>query len=266
MSVGTSDVHAMGSIRGTDDGTGSQLVGGGTSMIVQTPAHGEFKTRHRVKNHVPLVESTKTDLHRAVDNSDPATLTELLATPLKDQIDHQNHMGFTALHLSAMTSSVGLQYGAADPDRIMCCKLLIEAGANVNIPGQWGQTALQIASISLYPAVQVCMYLVDARADLLAVDDWGCTCLHSCAYLAHPDQLKVLMTHPDFEAAKPIVNHEKQTALQVAIQGYETQQKKAELAPCFCEVRILLETGQGLPDQGQSTWQRTDAAMAKAKH
>ena len=161
-------------------------------------------THHRVKNHVPLMESTKTDLHRAVDNSDPATLTDLLATPLKDQIDHQNHMGFTALHLSAMTSSVGLQYGAADPDRIACCKLLIEAGANVNIPGQWGQTALHIASMSLYPAVQVSKYLVDARADLLAVDDWGCTCLHSCAYLAHPDQLKVLMTHPDFEAAKPI--------------------------------------------------------------
>lgn len=256
-----------------------QLVGGETNTIVQTPAHGEFEmnttaakitiihpTHHRVKNHVPLMESTKTDLHRAVDNSDPATLTDLLATPLKDQIDHQNHMGFTALHLSAMTSSVGLQYGAADPDRIACCKLLIEAGANVNIPGQWGQTALHIASMSLYPAVQVSKYLVDARADLLAVDDWGCTCLHSCAYLAHPDQLKVLMTHPDFEAAKPIVNQEKQTALQVAIQVYETQQKKAELAPCFCEVRILLETGRGLADQGQSTWQRTDAAMAKAKH
>jgi len=221
-----------------------------------------YPTHHGVARHVPLVESTKTDIHRAVEASDPAKLADLLATPLKEKIDQQNHMGFTALHFSVMMSTTGVHYGRGDPDRIACCQLLIEAGANVDIPGQWGQSALQLACMSLYPAVEVTKMLVDARANLCHTDQWGGTAIHSCAHLTHALQLKELMKHPDFEKAKAIVSATGETALQVAIDIYEKQQAKVELAPRHSEVRMLLEKGEGLPGPD---WDKLEKLSEKAR-
>ena len=53
------------------------------------------------KVHVPLCESSKTDLHRAVDNSDPELLEQLLATKTID-INAQSWDLSTALLISVI--------------------------------------------------------------------------------------------------------------------------------------------------------------------
>ena len=273
------------------DGEAVPLVGDQPGALVPTPTpepyatHDSkslagtkiYDTHHGVKRHVPLVESTKTDLHRATEDSDPARLADLLETDLVAKIDHQNWEGFTALHYAVMMSTTGQNYGRGDPDRIACCKLLIDAGADLNVPGQWAQAPLYLATISHYPAVECVGYLVEARADICQTDEYGGTAIHGAVYGTHVQTLKGLMQHPDFETAKAVVNHDKKTALDLAIEIYDRQKKKVEsgrleraphaciharassrawhahatcaqveLAPCHCEVRMLLETGKGL--------------------
>ena len=265
------------SIRSNPDGTTQPIVTDGPDAVVPTPSERQYEakkydggiyiypTHNGVKRHVPLIESSKTDIHRAVEASDPARLADLLDTSLKEKIDQQNCEGQTALHFACMMSTYGEKYGQKDPDRIACCQLLIEHGANVDIPGQWNQTALQIACMSLYPAVECTAMLVEAKANLLHQDDWGCTALHCCAYGTRTLQLKELMKHPDFEKAKAIKSKTNETATDIAVQVYKKQEEKVELAPCHCEVRMLFETGKGLPGPGELTEEEKKEAAKKKK-
>jgi len=245
------------SVRAGPDGQAIPLVGDGALVGTPTPEPYEtnknirgtviYDSCHGVKRHVPLSESSKTDLHRAVEASDPAQLVSLLDTSLKGSIDAQDFSGFTALHYSVMMSTTGSKRGLADPPRIDCCKLLIEAGANLNVQGQWEQTPLHLAANSLYPAVEVIEALVNAKADLLVQDQWGNTALHVAALGSRSEQLKQLLKHPDAPAAEKLVNKEGLTALNYAEDIYKKQEAKVELAPVHCEVKLLLEGKGGLP-------------------
>ena len=53
-----------------------------------------------------------------------------------------------------------------------------------------------------------------------------------------------------------MVNKDRKTALDIAIDVYDAQEKKVELAPSHSELRMLLETGKGL-DAPQATTNRT---------
>ena len=88
------------------------------------------------------------------------------------------------------------------------------------------------------------------------IDDYGGTAIHGAAYGTHVMTLKELMRHPDFEKAKAVVNKDRKTALDIAIDVYDAQEKKVELAPSHSELRMLLETGKGL-DAPQTTTNRT---------
>ena len=272
------------SIRGQGDAPPLPLVGDGPEAIVPTPSHREYEvskvagrtiidyaTHHGVPRHVPLCESSKTAIHKAVEASDPATLCDLLETDLKEKIDQQNYEGFTALHYAAMMSTTGEKYGQRDPDRIACCQLLIEAGAKLDIPGQWGQTPLQIAAMSHYPAVEVIKMLVDAKANILHTDEFGGTAVHCAAYQARTMQLKELLKHPDAFKAAAIVNKEGDTALSIAERVYKTQEQKVELSPHHCEAKLLLEGKPGLSgadtilgELGKSKGKGKDEASAAA--
>jgi ankyrin repeat protein len=253
------------SVRGNPDGTATPLVGDGNLVPTPTPPPYEenkdaaktikiYPTHHGVKNHVPLCESSKSNIMRAVQDGNPAKLADLLDDPKeKALIDHQEWQGFTAVHFACMTTTTGAKYGQRDPDVIACGEMLIEAGCNVNVHAhdQWGYTPLMLAAMSHYPAVEMCNALLKANADLLAVDDYGGTALHATAYGSKVDQLKVLRNHPDFEKALPIKNKEGFTALDVAIEIYKKFEAKYELAPRFCELRLLLATGKGFPGPGE---------------
>ena len=223
-----------------------------------------YPTHNGVKRHVPLSESSKTDLHRAtssVNGSDPVRLAELLADPaMKAKIDHQDMFGFTALHMACQTTTTGEKRGQKNPDTIACAEILIGAGANVNIKvtdDQWGYTPLHFAVSSLYPQVEICQMLIDAGVDLCATDVYGNTPLHNAAMGTHVAQLKVLTKHPDWEKALAIKNKEGKTALQIAEEVVERQTKKVEKAPSHDECRMLLATGKG--------FEQLDEAATKKK-
>ena len=55
------------------------------------------------------------------------------------------------------------------------------------------------------------------------------------------------MKHPDYEAAQKVVNKESLTALKYSEEIYQKQEKKVELSPAHCEVKMLLEGKGGLP-------------------
>jgi len=250
------------------------LVGDGN--IVPTPDPPPYKEAkytggtiiydscHGVKRHVPLCESSKTDLHRAVEAKDPGRLAELLAGPLKEQIDHQNWEGWTALHSACFTTTTGANYGRADPPVIDCALMLIEEGANLDVHGAHGYTPLIIATISKYPAVEITEALVAKGADLCAVDEYGGTALHNAAYGTHVETLKRLRKHPDWEKALAIVNKDGKTALDIAKEVYDKQEKKVELAPSHCELKMILETGEGFPPPDFEKM-KADSEKAKAK-
>jgi len=148
------------------DGKPVPLVGDGNLVPTPSPpkyethAPGEaekktiiYKTHHGKPNHVPLSESSKTELHRAVLKSDPATLADLLEDPtIKAKIDAQDIFGHTALHLACQTTTTGTKRGQKDPNTIACAQLLIEQGANTNLAtteDQWSQTPLMFCVSSL---------------------------------------------------------------------------------------------------------------------
>jgi len=251
------------SIRGNADGTGTPLVGDGN--VVPTPTPGPYATHDAAALHsksikimpthsgrpvhVPLCESSKTDIHRAVRTGDPAALADLLEKPgMKEKIDAQDMFGFTALHMACQTVTTGSLRGLGHPGTIACGKVLIDAGASVNVhttEDQWAQTPLHLAVSSLYPQVEICGYLIDAKVDLCAVDVYGCTALHNAAMGTHLAQLRVLTAHPDWEAAVAVKNKRGETALQLADEVVKRQTKKVEIGPNHDEVRMLLATRKG---------------------
>ena len=99
------------------------------------------------KKFVPLCESSKTDLHRAVDQNAPDELAALLEKGELD-IDHQSYDGTTALMTSVQNGNYGAKFGMKEPLRIRCCELLLAKGANMNLRGPFGHTALHLAAMS----------------------------------------------------------------------------------------------------------------------
>jgi len=152
-----------------------------------------------------------------------------------------------------MTTTTGTKYGQADPDCIACAKMLIDNGAKTDLQAfdNWGYTPLMLAAMSHYPATEVIGFLIDAGVNIMQVDHFGGTALHAAAYGSKVAQLKVLVTHPDFENALPLKNKEGLTALDIAVGVYKRQEGKVELAPCHCEARLLLATGKGFPGAGE---------------
>ncbi len=200
----------------------------------------------RRKNpYVPKCQSWKGEVQLAVDASDPDRLIEALRTATKEEINKQCPVyRTTALHMS-VTSTLGhSRFGRREPARAACCKALIDAGADLNIREQFGSTPLSLAAQSNAPQDIPIRMLVEARADLLVTDsapqrsahepaparqpqprrmradavsargaDWGCTPLHQAAMNAKPDELRVLLTHPDAQAARAVVDDEGHTPL-----------------------------------------------------
>ena len=104
------------------------------------------------------------------------------------------------------------------------------------------------ATVSHYPAIEVTEMLVSARADLLAIDEYGNTAVHN-ACIGKGDKnsrLKLLMKHPDYKRTLTMVGKESKTPLQYAREQYEKQEAKNEIAPYSCERVTLIEEGKDL--------------------
>ena len=239
------------------DGTATEIAGD-IAPTPNPPAYAEaeakpstiiYKSHGGRPNHVPLCESSKNDLHRAVRDSDPAKLADLLADPaMLAKINDADMFGFRPLHLACQTTTTGPKLGAKDPDCIACAELLISAGADVNVQtteDQWSQTPLMLAVSSLYPHVEVCEMLLGVNVDLCVTDVYGNTALHNAAMGTHVAQLKVLAKHPDWEKATAIKNKSGETALQLAEEVCRKQEAKVEKGPNHDECKMIFETRRG---------------------
>jgi len=85
-----------------------------------------------------------TGLIRAADRGFVEIVRELLKTPIV--VDHVNRLGWTAL-LEAII------LGTGDPKRTQVVRLLVEAGANINLADRNGVTPLQHARSKGYTAM-----------------------------------------------------------------------------------------------------------------
>ena len=134
-----------------------------------------------------------------------------------------------------------------DSGKIECAKMLIAAGADVNIRGPGANTPMHIAANAHYPQVEIIEMLIEAGADIKAVDEFGDTPIHRTVVQhrdgAHPSVILVLMKHADFNEAKLIVNRNKKTAVQIAVELYvEMKEECNNLTPAHCEVRTETQT------------------------
>ncbi len=83
---------------------------------------------------------------------------------LNDCDERDPDFGLTALHYGSKQSNVQV------------VKILLEHGANPNIRGPDGRTALHFAAA--YSTREVCLELLGAEADMDAVDEYGCQAIH----------------------------------------------------------------------------------------
>ena len=220
------------------------------------------------------------ELHNAVENGDEVYLAEMLSYgDLRKRVNELDSAGHAPLHLCCMSQTRDPErYGMKEAGKIECAKMLIAAGADVNIRGPGANTPMHIAANAHYPQVEIIEMLIEAGADIKAVDEFGDTPIHRTVVQhrdgAHPSVILVLMKHADFNEAKLLVNRNKKTAVQIAVELYvEMKEEYNNLTPAHCEVRtetqtntlagrshahthqtalprqvrLLLETGKGLP-------------------
>ena len=131
-----------------------------------------------------------------INKEDKANLNfvnDLLA--LRANLDWQDNFGETALHLCARWNSPEI------------ARMLIDAGADVNIQRIGGETALHWCSRFNRP--EISRMLIDAGVDVNIQDNFGFTALHWCANKNHPEVAQMLIdagsdkTIPDVNGKLP---------------------------------------------------------------
>jgi hypothetical protein len=190
---------------------------------VATLEPGGIKLVWSAARHVPLCESSKSRFHRAVDANDPLRMQELLAES-NEGIDAVDMYGFTALHCTAFCAKRGADFGRAEPERVAMCKMLVEAGADLDVRGQFGQTVLQLACVAPTPQDKMIEFLVSRGASLLQLDDYGATAAHCAAMGGRASAVEKLTQHPDFAAALHIADGEGFTPKQRAADPKKTKE------------------------------------------
>ena len=189
------------------------------------------------------------ELHNAVENGDEVYLAEMLSYgDLRKRVNELDSAGHAPLHLCCMSQTRDPErYGMKEAGKIECVKMLIAAGADVNIRGPGANTPMHIAANAHYPQVEIIEMLIEAGADIKAVDEFGDTPIHRTVVQhrdgAHPSVILVLMKHADFNEAKLLVNRNKKTAVQIAVELYvEMKEEYNNLTPAHCEVRTETQT------------------------
>ena len=119
-------------------------------------------------------------------------------------MDQQDYFGYTA-HIS--TSAGSTERGQKDPDRIMCCELLIQAGANLNVHGQWGQTPCRSPRARAATQTSSAASSSSTREPISSSRISGRNPLHSAASGASFAAAELLL-HPDAEEAKKMRDDE----------------------------------------------------------
>jgi len=190
--------------------------------------------------YVPICDSSKSDVHHAVIDSDPEKLKKILEESTAN-VNAQDWVGDTPMHIAVVSGKHGSERGMADEGRIECLRLLLANGANPDIQGQYGQYPMHLAALA--PATQIIKMMVEAKASILVTDQWGQTPVHTAAK-GKNEQLEFLAAHPDIKDALEVMDNEGMTPLERA---KEHQKKTAwPVQADFC-VRTLTELTEGKP-------------------
>lgn len=149
----------------------------------------------------PLI-SKHTVFHIAAESGNETTVRLLLETGAID-IDAQNNLGRTALHMSVLSKGTG------------SLEFLLRKGANMNLVDVQNRTALHYAARSSTKAM---MILLERGADHSVKDIFGQTPLHNAARWASADAVGILMKKGADTSAR---DNDGKTPLQMAASGHE---------------------------------------------
>ena len=127
-------------------------------------------------DYLPLDEQMTNALHKAAKDGDLEAAKALLATPEgKQMMDAQDYCGNTPLHFAARQPI--RDHKSRERQEIL--KLLIAAGANLELGDQFHCTPIHLAAISAHPMGHACEALADAGARLdVQEKNFGNTPLH----------------------------------------------------------------------------------------
>ena len=194
----------------------------------------------------------RTLLHFALQSCHPkaigqssAMLRILLQYCEADDLHTLDSAGSSVLH-AAIERAILL-----DPDSVSeNVKLLVAAGANVNLRDRQGNAPLHLCADP-----EVIRALVENGADVLALHPSGNSCLHSELYSWRMNEAPVLAllssSHTSGDDAKALVNmkdSEGKSALQVILGEYEIDCSSRHRAWTAFVVKLLIEKGAMLDE------------------
>ena len=156
-------------------------------------------------------EAVKTLIDAGADVNANVKMDEIIKTPLQAAVESGK--------IDTVTEKIedgGTQFFAVgdrnDWDKTELVKALINAGANVDVRDEHGNTLLH--EIVFYPFDSECAkILIDAGVDINAKNNSGRTALHSAASHGHPKQVSMLINAGADVNAR---NNDGKTPLQIA--------------------------------------------------
>lgn len=138
-----------------------------------------------------LAEDNYTLLHSAASGFRPAEILRLFIPFLNaSNLNIQSRRGLAAVHHATLRKSSE------------ALKVLLDAGANINIQDDFRQTALHLAVKEENPSLAIIQTLLDAGADPNIQDEEGSTALHIVMNKYDLDSIKSLLnvsTDPNFQ-------------------------------------------------------------------
>jgi len=221
------------------DVVGTPNVPDGSYEVAQAKDYAGTKI---YSTYVPLCESSKSEFHKAVCDRDNVKVKALLEQGT-DTIDQQDFLGDTALHCSTISGHTGTMRGRHDEERTDCARMLIEAGANVNVAGQWGHTPLHLAALGNIEAIKM---LIKAKADITLTDSYGGNPLHVAAK-GKPEALQILLSHPDVAEAQLMKNKQGETPLDTAKEFLKTTPFTVQADRCISLLTVGLKSWSVIP-------------------
>ncbi|KAF2077715.1 hypothetical protein CYY_000962 [Polysphondylium violaceum] len=153
-------------------------------------------------------EQGMTALHVAAFHGYPEALNTLILSNGGAEVNAKCKDGSTPL----LKATMGASGSESKENSLSCISLLLDKGADANIPNDQGETPLHVSCY--YGLTDIAQALIGRGSNLEAKDEWAETPLHKCTYQNHHQQVKLLL---EMGARVNAENHEGETPLHISV-------------------------------------------------